>query len=70
MAEDRRVDFVVPVDAVRHGTYECYIELSVNAMFGLGLNGFRHQQPDVSYNILCVGALLTADECVLPAGYC
>lgn len=48
MAEDRRVEFVLPPDAVKAGVFECYIEVSVNAMFGLGLNGFRHQQPDVS----------------------
>ena len=47
MAEDRRVEFVIPAEAVQHGIYQCYIEVSVNAMFGLGLNGFRHQQPDV-----------------------
>lgn len=48
MAEDRRVEFVLPPEAVARGVFECYIEISINAMFGLGLDGFRHQQPDVS----------------------
>lgn len=46
-AEDRRVEYIIPREAVTAGRYEFIIELSVNAMFGLGLNGFRHQQPDV-----------------------
>lgn len=46
-AEDRRVDHIIPRDAVAAGSYSFYVELSINAMFGLGLNGFRHQQPDV-----------------------
>jgi len=47
-AEDRRIDHIIPRKAVLAGAYQCYIEVSVNALFGLGLNGFRHQQPDVS----------------------
>ncbi|WOO86295.1 Alpha-mannosidase [Vanrija pseudolonga] len=47
-AEDRRVDHIVPREAVAAGHYSFYVELSINAMFGLGLNGFRHQQPDMN----------------------
>nr|XP_019011845.1 uncharacterized protein I206_03951 [Kwoniella pini CBS 10737]OCF50626.1 hypothetical protein I206_03951 [Kwoniella pini CBS 10737] len=46
--EDRRIEHVVPRAAVVAGRYECVIEISVNGMFGLGLNGFRHQQPDMN----------------------
>jgi alpha-mannosidase len=46
--EDRRVEHIIPRTAVEVGTYEVVIEVSINAMFGLGLNGFRHQKPDVS----------------------
>lgn len=46
-AEDRRIDHIIPREAILAGSYQCYIEVSVNALFGLGLNGFRHQQPDV-----------------------
>jgi hypothetical protein len=50
-AEDRRVEHVVPREAVERGTYELIVELSCNGMFGTGLNGYRHQQPDVSTDI-------------------
>lgn len=46
--EDRRVEHVIPRDAVARGTYECYVEVSVNSIFGLGRGGFRHQAPAVS----------------------
>jgi len=46
--EDRRVEHIIPRGAITDGKYQCVIELSINAMFGLGLNGFRHQRPDVS----------------------
>lgn len=46
--EDRRVEHVIPRDAVLRGTYECYVEISVNSVFGLGRGGFRHQPPAVS----------------------
>ena len=45
--EDRRVEHIIPREAISNGKYQFIIELSVNAMFGLGLNGFRHQRPDV-----------------------
>lgn len=47
-AEDRRIDHIVPREAVTAGRYEIYIEVSVNGLFGVGINGFRHQRPDVS----------------------
>jgi alpha-mannosidase len=46
--EDRRVEHLVPREAVEKGTYELVVELSCNGMFGTGLNGYRHQRPDVS----------------------
>jgi alpha-mannosidase len=46
--EDRRVQHVIPQAAVDAGTYEVIIEVSCNGMFGLGMNGYRHQRPDVS----------------------
>lgn len=46
--EDRRVQHVIPQTHVDAGRYECYIEVSCNGMFGLGMNGYRHQRPDVS----------------------
>jgi alpha-mannosidase len=46
--EDRRVQHIVQRYAIKNGKYQFVMELSVNAMFGLGLNGFRHQRPDVS----------------------
>ena len=42
------MEHIIPRDAIQNGKYRFVIELSVNAMFGLGLNGFRHQRPDVS----------------------
>lgn len=49
--EDRRVEHIVPRAAIRNGKYNFIIELSINAMFGLGLNGFRHQRPNVSASL-------------------
>jgi hypothetical protein len=46
--EDRRVQHVIPQAAVDAGRYEVIIEVSCNGMFGLGMNGYRHQRPDVS----------------------
>lgn len=45
--EDRRVQHVIPQAAVDAGKYEVIIEVSCNGMFGLGMNGYRHQRPDV-----------------------
>ncbi|KAJ9125450.1 hypothetical protein QFC22_000411 [Naganishia vaughanmartiniae] len=44
--EDRRVQHVIPQAAVDAGIYEVIIEVSCNGMFGLGMNGYRHQRPD------------------------
>jgi len=46
--EDRRVEHIVPPDAVRSGSYNIYVEVSCNGMFGLGTGGYRYQVPDVS----------------------
>nr|XP_019002605.1 uncharacterized protein I203_05090 [Kwoniella mangroviensis CBS 8507]OCF66066.1 hypothetical protein I203_05090 [Kwoniella mangroviensis CBS 8507] len=46
--EDRRIEHIIPREAVENGHYQCIIEISINGMFGLGLNGFRHQQPDMN----------------------
>lgn len=55
--EDRRVEHVVPRAAVEAGRYDMVIEISVNAMFGLGLNGFRYQRPQMDKYF----TLITAD---------
>ncbi|WVF71778.1 hypothetical protein IAT40_006586 [Kwoniella sp. CBS 6097] len=62
--EDRRVEHIIPRDAVKAGRYECYIEISVNGMFGLGLNGFRHQRPDmnVSFQLVTADVVLMRSE--------
>ena len=65
-AEDRRIDHIIPREAVLKGSYQCYIEISVNALFGLGLNGFRHQQPDVSVVMIT----LIPDERVVSTRNC
>lgn len=43
--EDRRVEQLIPPEAVREGRYEVIIEVSANGMFGLGT--YRYQTPDV-----------------------
>lgn len=63
--EDRRIDHIIPKEAVQRGRYECIIEVSVNALFGLGLDGYRHQQPDVGPRH---SSRLIADECIFPVG--
>nr|XP_018263421.1 uncharacterized protein I303_03290 [Kwoniella dejecticola CBS 10117]OBR85579.1 hypothetical protein I303_03290 [Kwoniella dejecticola CBS 10117] len=62
--EDRRVEHIIPRAAVESGRYECIIEISVNGMFGLGLNGFRHQQPDmnVSFQLALADIVLCRSE--------
>lgn len=44
--EDRRVEHVIPAEAVKLGSYTIYIEVTANGMFGLG--PYRYQTPDVS----------------------
>lgn len=44
--EDRRVEHIIPVEAVKEGLYTIYIEVTCNGMFGLG--PYRYQTPDVS----------------------
>jgi hypothetical protein len=46
--EDRRVEHVVPREAVKAGHYECWMEVSCNGLYGIGINGQRHHEPDVS----------------------
>ena len=45
--EDRRVEHIIPADAVKKGSYTVYIEVTANGMFGLG--PYRYQTPDVSF---------------------
>jgi alpha-mannosidase len=44
--EDRRVEHIIPAEAVKKGSYTCFIEVSCNGMFGLG--PYRYLHPDVS----------------------
>jgi hypothetical protein len=44
--EDRRVEHIIPAEAVKKGSYTVYIEVTANGMFGLG--PYRYQTPDVS----------------------
>lgn len=57
LQEDRRIEHIIPSEAVRAGSYHCVIEISINAMFGLGLDGFRYQRPDVSALVRCTTEL-------------
>ena len=43
--EDRRVEHIIPAEAVKKGIYEIVIEVTANGMFGLG--PYRYQTPDV-----------------------
>ena len=43
--EDRRVEHIIPAEAVKKGMYEIVIEVTANGMFGLG--PYRYQTPDV-----------------------
>ena len=43
--EDRRVEHIIPAQAVKRGIYEVVIEVTANGMFGLG--PYRYQTPDV-----------------------
>ena len=43
--EDRRVEHIIPPNAVKKGIYEVIIELTAYGMFGLG--PYRYQTPDV-----------------------
>lgn len=43
--EDRRVEHIIPPQAVKRGIYEIVIEVTANGMFGLG--PYRYQTPDV-----------------------
>lgn len=45
--EDRRVEHIVNKQAVQKGTYTMIIEVSANAMFGVGMHNLRYQVPDV-----------------------
>lgn len=45
--EDRRIEHVIPTEAVQRGTYTIIIEVSANAMFGVGMHNLRYQVPDV-----------------------
>jgi hypothetical protein len=45
--EDRRVEHIIPAQAVKRGIYEIVIEVTANGMFGLG--PYRYQTPDVRF---------------------
>lgn len=68
LQEDRRIEHIIPAEAVKAGEYHCIVEISINAMFGLGLDGFRYQRPEVCPSF----AHLTdrVDEQVLYSTYC
>jgi len=48
--EDRRVEHIIPAQAVKRGIYEVVIEVTANGMFGLG--PYRYQTPDVRLNVV------------------
>ncbi|WWC63022.1 uncharacterized protein I303_105621 [Kwoniella dejecticola CBS 10117] len=45
--EDRRIEHIIPREAVLAGKYESYIEVACNGIFGIGINGYRHHEPDM-----------------------
>jgi alpha-mannosidase len=49
---DRRVEHIIPPQAVRDGHYAVVIESSCNGMFGVPWNGDTIAPPDV--NFLCL----------------
>jgi alpha-mannosidase len=57
--EDRRVEHIIPAEAVKKGIYTIYIEVTANGMFGLG--PYRYQTPDVSGCLL--GCAATTEVC-------
>ena len=48
---DRRVEHIIPREAVERGTYEVVIESSCNGMFGVPWNGDTIAPPDVRHLI-------------------
>ena len=46
--ETRRVEHVIPKEAVKSGRYECFIEVSCNGMFGTANMQYKYQPPAVS----------------------
>lgn len=40
--EDRRVEHIIPAEAVKAGKYTCFFEVSCNGMFGLGASRYLH----------------------------
>ena len=47
--EDRRVEHIIPPEAVKAGSYSIVIEVSCNGMFGIGEN--RYSPPKVSKGV-------------------
>ena len=43
-----RIEHIVPVADVKKGSYQIYIEVACNGMFGVGMHNLRYQPPDVS----------------------
>ncbi|WVQ85168.1 hypothetical protein IAT38_007333 [Cryptococcus sp. DSM 104549] len=62
--EDRRVEHIIPRDAVKAGRYECWIEVACNGIFGIGINGLRHHPPDMNmdYTIDIADLILQRSE--------
>lgn len=58
--EDRRVEHIIPADAVRSGSYTCFIEVTCNGMFGLG--PYRYLHPDVRACRVCVRKAQRSEE--------
>ncbi|WRT66773.1 uncharacterized protein IL334_003736 [Kwoniella shivajii] len=62
--EDRRIEQIIPREAVQAGTYECYIEIACNGIFGIGINGYRHHEPDMNmkYHLELADLVLVRSE--------
>ncbi|WWC96371.1 hypothetical protein V866_003239 [Kwoniella sp. B9012] len=62
--EDRRIEHIIPREAVNAGRYECYIEVACNGIFGIGINGYRHHEPDMNmkYHLALADLVLVRSE--------
>jgi alpha-mannosidase len=50
--EDRRIEHIIPAEAVKQGKYTCFIEVSCNLMFGLGASRYLHPQTDRAFPLV------------------
>ncbi|WWC88253.1 uncharacterized protein L201_003160 [Kwoniella dendrophila CBS 6074] len=62
--EDRRIEHIIPRQYVKAGKYECYIEIACNGIFGIGINGYRHHEPDMNmkYHLELADLVLVRSE--------